>query len=131
MLHKVREREGQGMRPSPMRSGPTPRSDLSNLAIHDTQMGDETGVALANAVPAVEQTGAFPGYQCGARRHCRYQERPEGSSSSKREMPRAKPKVRAHDVRKDADWQTPEPLDPKYCAFRKIFFAYCFFSLSN
>ena len=68
MLHKVREREGQGMWPSPMRSEPTPHSDLSNLAIHDTQVGDETKVALENAAPAVEQTGAFPDYQCDTRR---------------------------------------------------------------
>ena len=31
------------------------------------------------------------------------------------------PNVRVHDVRKDDDWQTDTPLDPKYCKFRKYF----------
>ena len=30
------------------------------------------------------------------------------------------PNVRSHDVRKDEDWKSANPLDPKYCSFRRL-----------
>ena len=30
------------------------------------------------------------------------------------------PNVRSHDVRKDEDWKSANPLDPKYCTFRRL-----------